>query len=47
MKKYLMLCLIPVFLFLTSAEARAFELKEWLEDIEGVIVVYVDDEIII
>lgn len=47
MKKYLILCLIPVFLFLTSAEARTFELKEWLEDLEGVLVVYVDEEIII
>lgn len=46
-KKYLMLCLILVFLCLISAEARAFELKEWLGDIEGVLVVYVDEEIII
>ena len=47
MKKYLILCLIPVFLCLISAKARAFELKEWLEDIEGGLVVYVDEEIII
>ena len=47
MKKYLMPCLIPVFLFLISAEAKVFDLREWLEDIEGVLVVYVDDEIII
>jgi hypothetical protein len=39
--------LIPVFLCLISAEARVFELKEWLEEIEGIIPVYVDEEIII
>jgi len=46
-KKYLILCLIPLLLFLASAEARTFELREWLEDVEGVLVVYVDEEIVI
>ena len=42
-----MVCLVSIFLFLISAETKAFELKEWLEDIEDVLVVYVDDKIII
>jgi len=47
MKKYLILCLIAVFFLLCVLEAKSFELKEWLEDIEDVLVVYVDDKIII
>lgn len=47
MKKYLILCLIAVFFSLCVAEAKSFELKEWIGDIEGVLVVYVDEEIII
>ncbi len=47
MKKYLMLYLVGILLSLFATEARSFELKEWLEDIEGVLVVYVDEEIII
>ena len=47
MKKYVILCLIAVFFFLCVLEAKSFQLKEWLEDIEGVLVVYVDEEIII
>lgn len=47
MKKYLIVCLVSIILFLISAETKAFELKEWLENIEGVLVVYVDEEIII
>ena len=47
MRKYLVWCLVAVMLALFGTEVLSFELKEWLEDIEGVLVVYVDEEIII
>jgi len=47
MGKYLILCLVAVVLALFGTEAQSFELKEWLEDVEGVMVVYVDEKIII
>lgn len=49
-KKYLILCLIPVFLSLAAVETKAFELSKLLKCLgepEGVLIVYVDDRVII
>ena len=42
-----MWCLVAVMLALFGTEVHSFELKEWLEDVEGVLIVYVDEKVII